>query len=84
MNSQAALPKLSAAWTLFRHIAFWGGWAFRVLVVVPSVAFCLLLAVYSDFSFSTIPRELLQAVADATKYPAAPAPYWFLRCPRQS
>lgn len=43
MNSQATLTKLSVAWTLVRHIAFWGGWAFRLLVVVPSVAFCLLL-----------------------------------------
>lgn len=79
MNSQATLAKLSAAWTLFRHIAFWGGWVFRLLVVVPSVAFCLLLAVYSDFSFSTIPRELLQTIADGAKYPAAPAGYVTVR-----
>ena len=75
MNSQATLTKLSVAWTLVRHIAFWGGWAFRLLVVVPSVAFCLLLAIHSDFSFSAIPRELLQSVADRAKYPAAPAGY---------
>lgn len=73
MNSQAKPAKLSAAWTLLRHFAFWANWAFRMLVVVPSVAFCLLLAVYSDFSFSAIPHELLQYVAESAKYPAAPA-----------
>src|SRR5436305_8585826 len=46
-----------------------------LLVVVPSVAFCLLLAIHSDFSFSAIPRELLKSVADRAKYPAAPAGY---------
>lgn len=75
MNSQAIRPNLSAAWTLFHHIAFWSDWTFRMLVVVPSVAFCLLLAVYSDFSFSTIPHEVLQRVADSARYPAAPDGY---------
>ncbi|MGC8213210.1 hypothetical protein [Ralstonia pseudosolanacearum] len=79
MNSQVTRPNLSATWTLFRHIAFWGDWAFRMLVVVPSVAFCLLLAVYSDFSFSTIPHEVLQRVADTAKYPAAPDGYVTVR-----
>ncbi|MDO3615273.1 hypothetical protein Q3O97_05390 [Ralstonia pseudosolanacearum] len=76
MNSQATTrPNLSTAWTVFRHIAFWGGWAFRMLVVVPSVMFCLLLAVHSGFSFSAIPHEVLQHVADSAKYPAAPDGY---------
>lgn len=85
MNSQATTrPDLSAAWTVFRHIAFWGGWAFRMLIVVPSVAFCLLLAVYSDFSFSTIPQEVLQRIADTAKYPAAPDGYVTMRTCKDS
>lgn len=79
MKSQATLPKLSSVFTLFGHIVFWGSWAFRLLIVVPSVAFCLVLALYSDFSFTTIPRELLQYGADAAKYPAAPAGYMTVR-----
>lgn len=77
-------PDLSAAWTVIRHIAFWGGWAFRMLVVVPSVAFCLLLAVYSDFSFSTIPHEVLQRIADTARYPAAPDGYVTVRTCKDS
>ncbi|WP_249354831.1 hypothetical protein [Ralstonia sp. 3PA37C10] len=85
MNSQATTrPDLSAAWTVIRHIAFWGGWAFRMLIVVPSVAFCLLLAVYSDFSFSTIPQEVLQRIADTAKYPAAPDGYVTMRTCKDS
>jgi hypothetical protein len=71
-NQQAMLTQLYSAWTVFRRLAFWVRWAFYMLFVVPSVMLCAALAVYSQWSFSAIPREVLQYAADATKYPAAP------------
>lgn len=75
MNQEAMVTQLYAAWTIVRHVAFWAKWAFYVLFAWPSVALCAALALYSGFSFSTIPRELYQYAADATKQPAAPDGY---------
>ncbi|CAE6842162.1 hypothetical protein [Paraburkholderia aspalathi] len=71
MNQQAMLTQLYAAWTVVRHLAFWAKWAFYTLFAAPSVMLCAALALYSGFSFSTIPREFYQYAADIAKYPAA-------------
>ncbi|WP_321820790.1 MULTISPECIES: hypothetical protein [unclassified Burkholderia] len=45
-------------------------WVFIVAFVVPSVVCCLALAVYSGFSFQTIPTQVLELAADASQRPA--------------
>ena len=72
MNSERKLEQLWAVWTVLRHVAFWAKWVFVVGFVGPSVAVCMLLAVASDFSFTNLSQEVLEYVADAAKYPAAP------------
>ncbi|WP_321874480.1 hypothetical protein [Burkholderia ubonensis] len=70
-NQKAMLEQLYVAWTELRNVAFWLRWVFVVLFVMPSVTFCFVLALYSDWSFSSIPREVLQFAADTAKYPVA-------------
>ncbi|RQU83890.1 hypothetical protein [Burkholderia cenocepacia] len=70
-NQKAILAQLYIAWTECRNVMFWLRWAFIFLFVMPSVTFCFLLAMYSDWSFSTVPREVIQFAADTAKYPAA-------------
>lgn len=72
MEQQAMLNQVYAAWTAFRRVAFWLRWAFLVLFVVPSVMLCGVLAVGSGFSFSGVPRMILQDIAETARYPAAP------------
>lgn len=70
---QSGQPSLT--WVIFRHVAFWARWALLVLFIVPSVLFCTVLAIYSNWSFASVPREILQYAADTAKYPAAPNGY---------
>ncbi|AIO71826.1 hypothetical protein KTE49_13780 [Burkholderia multivorans] len=57
---------------LLDHALFAGKWAFYVFFVLPSVIIGGVLALYSNFSFGTIPREVLQFAAQTATNPAAP------------
>jgi hypothetical protein len=70
-SQQKMLDQVYVMWTEMRRFFFWLRWAFLVLFAAPSVIFCAALAIYSDFSFASIPQEVLQFAADTTKYPAA-------------
>ncbi|WP_322075494.1 hypothetical protein [Burkholderia cenocepacia] len=71
-KQELMLNQLYAAWTVCRRIGFWLRWAFLVLFVVPSVMACGALALASGFSFTSIPRMILQGEAEAARLPAAP------------
>ncbi|TDA45610.1 hypothetical protein EVG18_20680 [Burkholderia pyrrocinia] len=47
-------------------------WAFYIFFAIPSVILCGALALYSNFSFQTIPREILEFGAQTASYPPAP------------
>lgn len=70
-SQEKMLDRAYSVWVVFRHIGFWLRWVFLVLFVGPSVMFCAALALYSDFSFSRIPQDILQFAAESTKYPVA-------------
>ncbi|MEW6346273.1 MAG: hypothetical protein RXR20_01055 [Paraburkholderia sp.] len=73
MKLQEILQRMRPVWIAARHVAFWTKWAFCVLFVIPGVMLCGVLALYSHFSFATIPRDIYGAVANAQHRPAAPA-----------
>ncbi|MBN3780510.1 hypothetical protein G3O06_23635 [Burkholderia sp. Ac-20345] len=80
-KQKAMLSQLYVAWTEFRNAMFWLRWVAIVLFVLPSVTFCFGLAVYSDWSFASIPREILQFAAETAKHPAAADGYvWIDQC----
>ena len=63
---------LERARYLATETLFVAKWAFYILVVTPSVMLCGVLALYSNFSFQTIPREVLEFAAQTASYPPAP------------
>ncbi|MBF3522653.1 hypothetical protein ISF78_24225 [Burkholderia pseudomallei] len=50
---------------------FVGKWAFYIFFVCPSVSLCSALVLYSNFSFQTIPREILEFAAQTANNPPA-------------
>ncbi|MBF5008581.1 hypothetical protein [Burkholderia pseudomultivorans] len=66
---------------LFSQALFVGKWAFYVFFVIPSVIVGGVLALYSNFSFQTIPREVLQFAAQtAANPPAQQGSLWIQVC----
>lgn len=63
---------LDRARQLASHALLVGKWAFYIFFVFPSVILCGALALHSNFSFQTIPREILEFAAQTASYPRAP------------
>ncbi len=62
---------LDRARYLASHTLFVAKWAFYIFFVCPSVSLCTALALYSNFSFQTIPREILEFAAQTANNPPA-------------
>lgn len=62
---------LDRARRLASHTVFVGKWAFYIFFVFPSLILCGALALYSNFSFQTIPREILEFAAQTANNPPA-------------
>lgn len=73
--------RLGHAQYLIRQALFVGKWAFYVFFVIPSVIGGSVLVLYSNFSFQTIPREILQfAAKTAANPPAQHGSLWIEVC----
>ncbi|WP_321891019.1 MULTISPECIES: hypothetical protein [Burkholderia cepacia complex] len=71
MTNQPMGVPLDRARHLISYILFVGEWAFYIFFVCPSVSLCSALVLYSNFSFQTIPREILEFAAQTAKTPPA-------------
>ncbi|WP_249189042.1 hypothetical protein [Burkholderia cenocepacia] len=71
MTNQPMRVPLDRARHLASYILFVGKWAFYIFFVCPSVSLCAALALYSNFSFQTIPREVLEFAAQTANNPPA-------------
>ncbi|KVS70132.1 hypothetical protein [Burkholderia cepacia] len=71
MTNQPKLTPLDRARHLARYTLFVAKWAFYIFFVCPSVSLCSALALYSNFSFQTIPREILEFAAQTANNPPA-------------
>ncbi|WP_323122498.1 hypothetical protein [Burkholderia alba] len=71
MSNQSIRAPLDPAHYLASQTLFVGKWAFYIFFVFPSVILCGALALYSNFSFQTIPREVLEFAAQTANNPPA-------------
>ncbi|WP_240674659.1 hypothetical protein [Burkholderia stabilis] len=72
MSNQSLRAPLERARYLATETLFVAKWAFYIFFAIPSVILCGALALYSNFSFQTIPREILEFGAQTASYPPAP------------
>lgn len=71
MTNQPMRAPLERARYLATEALFVAKWAFYIFFAIPSVILCGALALYSNFSFQTIPREILEFAAQTANNPPA-------------